>query len=173
MKQIAIIILNYKTWELTLELITKIQQTPEIYRICDLIVVDNCSPNNAYKELSQESAALNYILLGNTSNTGYAAGNNIGLRYAYKQGYEFAWILNNDILLEDSDILNKMVSIFEEAKDVAAISPDIYMPGGYLCNRESIRPGVWEMSLGAISYRKRGREGLEKGKSWLYVYRPQ
>ena len=37
--------------------------------------------------------------IGNAENLGYAAGNNVGLRYLHGLGVPYAWILNNDTLL--------------------------------------------------------------------------
>ena len=34
------------------------------------------------------------------SNRGYAAGNNVGLRYALRAGYDYFWVLNNDTVVE-------------------------------------------------------------------------
>ena len=33
------------------------------------------------------------------ANLGYAAGNNVGIRYLHRHGVEFAWVMNNDTLL--------------------------------------------------------------------------
>ncbi|MFO8084304.1 MAG: glycosyltransferase family 2 protein [Desulfobacterales bacterium] len=43
------------------------------------------------------------VLIPNTSNLGFAAGNNPGIRYALKRNFAFIWLLNNDtVVYEDT-----------------------------------------------------------------------
>ena len=114
-----------------------------------------------------------FTLIKSDSNSGYAAGNNIGLKYAFKKKYKYSWILNNDILFNDIDVFNKMIEIFAKSDDIAIVSPDILSPEGYLFNRDAVRPNVWDMTLGSFAYKKKGRASDEALKGWLYVYRPQ
>jgi GT2 family glycosyltransferase len=48
-------------------------------------------------------------LISNSENRGYAAGNNVGIRFALAQGAEAVWILNNDTVVRP-DALGAMVS---------------------------------------------------------------
>lgn len=57
--------------------------------------------------MSCENASGRYTIVKSDENCGYAAGNNIGLRYAYDNQYKYAWILNNDIIIEDSNLIEK------------------------------------------------------------------
>lgn len=173
MKNIAIIILNYNTWELTIQLIKNIREIDSISTISDIVVVDNASTNNSKNELGKLSSYYNYKLIENDHNDGYAAGNNIGLRYAYSKGYQYAFVVNNDIIFDDKDILTKLIKVFSQHQDIAVVSPDIHGPDGYLYNRDRVRPTVWDMTLGAIAYKKKGRGEISKGQTWCYAYRPQ
>lgn len=71
------------------------------------------------------------------TNAGYAAGNNIGMRYAYNKGYKYAWILNNDIIIDDVQIITKIIDVFEKDSSVAVVNPDIYAPDGHMFNRDA------------------------------------
>ena len=51
------------------------------------------------------------------------------MRYAYKAGYKYAWILNNDILINDKEIVTKLTDVFKKDSSVAVVNPDIYAPG--------------------------------------------
>ncbi len=54
-------------------------------------------------------------LIKANSNQGFAAGNNIGLRYVMQRDdFGFAWILNNDTVV-DSDALKALVNYYAEA----------------------------------------------------------
>ena len=167
-ERISIIILNYNTWQDTLE---EIKLVKKILGEIDIIVVDNCSPNESYEMLSNKNNN-DYILIKAESNGGYASGNNIGMKYAYEQRYDYAWILNNDIIFEDCDILDKMLKVFQDNEDIAVVNPDVYSPDGYLFNRDAKKPNFYDMTIGMYSYKKKGRRIEDKG-GYGYVYRPQ
>lgn len=40
-------------------------------------------------------------LIRNNGNYGYAGGNNVGIDYAYRAGYDYFWIINNDVTVEE------------------------------------------------------------------------
>lgn len=170
MDKIAVIILNYKTWKETLE------EVETVHKVCgvnykNIIIVDNNSQNESVEKFKEDSSK-GYKLLISKENCGYAAGNNIGLKYAFKQGYKYAWILNNDIIIEDKNVLNKMVDIFKKDDQIAVVNPDIYDPNGYMFNRDSKRPNIFDLTVGAVGYKKRGRAIVDLG-GYGYVYRPQ
>jgi GT2 family glycosyltransferase len=167
---VAVIILNYKTWQETLDEIRMMSQISDIN--CDFIVVDNCSPNDSYEQLAKASKLLNYTLLKSDSNGGYAKGNNIGLCYAKKHGYHYGWIMNNDILFESNFSLSRLLGVFQQADDIAVVNPDVYSADGKLYNRDSKRWTFSDLSFGMYRYKKTGREIFDQG-GWGYIYRPQ
>lgn len=170
MEGVAVIILNYMTWQETLR---EVRAVSAIVKDIphEIIVVDNCSPNESAEEL--RAAAQQFTFLESDANRGYAAGNNIGLRYAAEKGWKYSWILNNDIEFNDPEVLEKMLSVFARDEKIAAVSPDIYSPEGYLFNRDAVKWDLWNMTLGMIAYKRTGRAEEEAKKGWLYVYRPQ
>ena len=171
MNSIAVIILNYLTWQETLEEVAAVQRIMGDFPH-EIIVVDNASPNDSVERLT-EQAQDRFTLLRSEDNRGYASGNNIGLQYAHRKGYAYSWILNNDIAFPDEQIVGKMLRVFEKDPSIAAVNPDVYAPEGYLFNRDACRPSVWDMTLGMFAYKKKGRAEQEAQKGWLYIYRPQ
>ncbi len=172
MDGIAIIILNYVTWKETLKEVKLVKELLDnrSYKY-EIVVVDNCSPNESYQQLSKHTDE--FTLIASSNNGGYAAGNNIGLAYATQKGYKYSWVLNNDILFNDKDVLTKMLSTFDKADDIAVVSSDVLAPNGYLFNRDAVRPNLWDLTLGMLAYKKKGRASEEAKRGWLYVYRPQ
>lgn len=171
MKKVAIIILNYKTWEDTLYELNLCHEKLKIdYE--NMVVVDNCSPNKSANFLRKEASKLGFIFIESDSNKGYAAGNNVGLRYAYEHGYKWAWILNNDIIIEDKSIVEKIIRVFEKDNLVAVVNPDIYAPDGHMFNRDAIRLSFFDYTIGMLNYRKKGRKIQDRG-GYSYIYRPQ
>lgn len=169
--KIAIIILNYKSWK---ETIKEAEVCNALLHIDynDIIIIDNASPNNSVEMLEKERKDRNYVLIKADTNAGYAAGNNIGMRFAYNRGYEYAWILNNDIIIDDNQIITKIVDVFMKDSSIAVVNPDVYAPNGHMFNRDSKKPTFFDYTLGANKYRKNGRQIQDLG-GYTYVYRPQ
>lgn len=172
MVKVAIIILNYMTWNETLKEVDLIKRViKDVQFEYEIIVVDNCSPNESYDKLKMHSDK--FTLIKSDVNGGYASGNNIALKYAYDKGYEYSLILNNDVIFDDVNIIQKLVKVFKYDENIAVVSPDILSPEGYLYNRDAYRPNKWDLTLGMVQYRRKGRAEEEAKKGWLFVYRPQ
>ena len=128
--EVAVVILNYKSWRDTLNEIDMCHKEIGIdYE--NIIVVDNASPNESKEELEKNSQ-LGYRFIYSTENNGYASGNNIGLKYAFNNGYKYALILNNDILFNDKEFLKKLLEVVDKDNKLAVVNPDVYSPSGYL-----------------------------------------
>lgn len=98
----GIVILNYNSYNLTCELVKKCLTINVIDKI---VLVDNNSKDNFDNfVIEQNNDKIKYIK--NNNNTGYAAGNNIGLRYLYELGYEYAFIANPDVEFNKETIEN-------------------------------------------------------------------
>ena len=169
-EKIAIVILNYQTWEETIEQAEAVRDLFDL-KWEQIIVVDNASPNESACKLMEKDKK-DYMLICSDTNKGYASGNNIGIRYARRKGFRYVWILNNDVLLEDERLLRDMTEIFEKDDSVAVVNPDIYSPEGRLFNRDSKRYDFYDLTIGIFSYRKRGRK-IDELDGYGYIYRPQ
>lgn len=170
MDSLAVVILNYKTWQDTL---SEAKEIADNCGVCwsDIVIVDNCSQNDSVEGLNANKF-WGYVLIENKNNMGYAAGNNIGLRYAYRKGYKYAWIVNNDVLIKDKEIISKILQIFSKDENIAAVSPDIYAPSGHMFNRDCTCPSFFDLTVGMLKYSKKGRKMANHG-GFGYVYRPQ
>lgn len=120
MKKAAIIILNYNGTEDTIACVNSILDTG---CSADIIVVDNASSVSSYEQLT-EQLPKNVLLIASDVNLGYAGGNNIGIKYAYDNGYEYICVLNNDTVLME-DFLSPCVVELEKNWDIAFIGPTI------------------------------------------------
>lgn len=107
--KVYIIVLNYKNYPDTITCLESLLQLN--YDNFHIVLVDNASPDDSAKRLEtylEDKSQITFI--GAHKNGGYAAGNNIGLRYAQHQGdMEYAWILNNDTIV-DSNALHNVVT---------------------------------------------------------------
>ncbi|MHC1721887.1 MAG: glycosyltransferase family 2 protein [Aminipila sp.] len=168
--KVLVVILNYMTYQLTLDTIDMLRSVLT-YPVYDILVIDNCSPNESHDVLLRESKEKNYIYIYNHRNAGYASGNNTGLRYAFRNEYRYSWVINNDIHILSKDALEKLVTTMESRANVATVSPKIIDKDGNEVYQYYFRPTAFDMSFGIIrSKRKRKKmNGLISQE----VYRPQ
>lgn len=169
--KVAVVILNYKSWEDTLEEIRVCNQVLNI-KNSDIIVIDNFSPNDSVEKLKEKSSSDKFVFIESNQNNGYGAGNNIGLKYAFNEGYTHALILNNDIVVTDSNLISELLRVFKAEKNAAVVNPDVYSPDGYLFNRDAVRPSFFDYTIGLLSYKKKGRN-VNNIDGYGYIYRPQ
>lgn len=129
MKNFAVVILNYNTFEDTVVCVDSIKK----YTACSsykIFVVDNASPDKSGQLLISKYAQEDKVqVLASEKNLGFSGGNNIGIRAALEEGFEYVYLLNSDIILQN-DAFAFMQKAFASNKDVAVVGPSIYNPKG-------------------------------------------
>ncbi len=121
--KLAVIILHYKNYKETIDCIkSALKQKGLGYEI---VVVDNGSGDDSLKRLKRVFAGTAHITFKRLKeNTGFARGNNAGIRYARTYlGAENCFVCNSDIVFEET--------LFEEllaaaVRGVGVISPAVY-----------------------------------------------
>lgn len=113
----GVIILNYNSANDTKVCIQSIiQNTRNIY----IYIVDNCSKRDDYSELKKAyKDCENITVIKNEINSGYSAGNNIGLRRAVADGCEYVMICNPDVQFEN-DVISYLKEDLNESVAIAA-----------------------------------------------------
>lgn len=165
-KKVLVIILNYLTYKLTIDLIEDLNNLN--VDLFDILVIDNNSPNESASILERESKRNNFVFIGNKINNGYAAGNNIGLRYAYTHNYKYSLILNNDVKINDKNIIELLISDLENNKKIGAVGPRIVDLEGNAIAPYVNRPNIWNMTLGISRDKKVRNSNIYISR---YVYR--
>lgn len=123
------LILHYKNADVTEQCIQSLLQLELTDAL--IVVVDNGSGNGSYELLNNLYHNNDRIhLIKNNENLGYAAGNNIGFRYA-KDVLGAGWIvlLNNDVTIEQKDF-QKVLQAEYERNHFYIAGPDIVTPEG-------------------------------------------
>ena len=85
------------------------------------IVVDNASNDGSVEYIKEHYPEI--YLIESKENLGFGKGNNLALRYAYEQGCDYVFLLNQDAWLDDPDVLNKLVSLSQKYPEYGIISP--------------------------------------------------
>lgn len=96
LNEVAIILVNYRQAQLTLDCVRSIRQLN--YKKWSVIIVDNDSQDGSYEMLSE--TCKDCTILQSKTNNGFAAGCNIGIRYAMAHGAEYILLLNNDTVVD-------------------------------------------------------------------------
>lgn len=135
---IAFVILQYKASEETIACVDSIRRhiDTENYSI---IIVDNASPDDSYKIISDAFAkSSDIVLLHTDSNLGFANGNNVGFQYAVKNlKPEFIVMLNNDIILFQDGLYARLKEKFDTYRFAVMGPMIISKDGSYTSNPTS------------------------------------
>ena len=139
----TIIIINYKNEQLTIDYITK-----ELSKLIDnfnVIVVNNASTPESDQQLccslqarlvsidSFEEASNGRYVVSSTENLGFAKGNNLAAEIAAKHlNSKYLLFSNNDILINETDIISRMITKIESNERIGIIGPKITgLKGGF------------------------------------------
>ena len=114
----GLVILNYKDYKITRNLLEAVKDYPEINHIA---VIDNNSPNESYEVLKQyESDKI--TVLKSDRNGGYSYGNNIGIRYLIKNfSPDIIAIANPDVIFSN-ELVRRIKETFEANPDYAVLT---------------------------------------------------
>jgi GT2 family glycosyltransferase len=123
---VGAIVLNWNNYEDTFKCIRSLQDLS--YKNIDIIVVDNGSDDGSVDKLLNDFSNIN--LVENTKNLGFSGGMNSGIDKAESIGVDYIWLLNNDVYWNDSDLLDRFISVFERSPNVGALSPKIVTQEG-------------------------------------------
>jgi GT2 family glycosyltransferase len=88
------------------------------------LLVDNGSTDDSVAQIRRTFPEI--PLLQNKTNLGYAAGNNVGIRYALMHGAEYILLLNNDAFVE-RDTFSRLVAATVDDPTVAAAGCKVHI----------------------------------------------
>lgn len=121
-KKIAVVILTWNSRKHIADCLQSVTNQVDPGGEYTVVVVDNNSTDNTVPWIKEHF--LDVVLLQNQVNIGYAAGNNVGLRWAYEHGYEYMVILNDDMKVR-RDWLQQLVLRAEKSEDAGLVQPKI------------------------------------------------
>lgn len=101
-KKTLISVLNYNNFDATKKCILSILDCS--LKNIEIFITDNDSTDNSYQKLKKCFKKLKVVK--SKSNMGYAAGHKIGVDYAIQNGFDFIWLLNNDLTVRKKSLHN-------------------------------------------------------------------
>lgn len=132
MPKVAVIILTWNSRQhlpQCLATVTKQIYPPGHFRV---VVVDNASADGSADWVAQNYPRV--VLLRNQFNLGYAGGNNVGLKWAYDNGFDAAVVLNDDMKVRDT-WLKELVKVAYQAPMIGLVQSKIlFMQEEYRVN---------------------------------------
>lgn len=107
-KYLSIVIVNFMNYSLTLKCVDSVVNN--IGNIdYEIIIIDNCSPNESYEELNNTYKDIDNIkVFKNEKNNGFGFGNNVGVE---KSSGKYILFLNPDIVILENAIGNMLKEI--------------------------------------------------------------
>lgn len=119
MKRVSIVTVNFNQPRVTEDLLRSLSEV-NTYTNLEIIVVDNGSHENHVPEWRLRYPEVTFIR--SELNTGFAGGNNIGLKEASGDYY---FLINNDTEVTP-DLIEKLVRTLEENPKIGVVSPKIH-----------------------------------------------
>lgn len=115
---IAVILVNWKKYNLTSKCIDSLNKSN--YKNFKIILVDNEYSEKSSIELKNQHKDI--VVFKEKNNLGFAGGNNIGIRYALENDYDYIMLLNNDTEVKENFIL-PLVERIEKDHFLGAVQP--------------------------------------------------
>lgn len=122
--KVSIVVLNFNGLNNTLDCIKSLEKADKGNHRVEIIIVDNNSQDGSKKVL-KKLKNIHFISL--KENTGFAGGNNVGIKEALKRNSDAVLILNNDTIVSEKFLIHLVNSL----KKAQIISPKIYFASGF------------------------------------------
>lgn len=124
-KRISIVMVNWNGKDDTVVALDSLKKMDKRGHDVSVIVVDNGSTNDSVSVIKKAHPWATLIETG--KNLGFTGGNNIGMKRAMKDGADFVWLLNNDIIAHKNAL--KILDAFSD-NDVGLAGSKIYFAPG-------------------------------------------
>ena len=131
MKKVAILIVNFNGFDDTCECIESIPAN-DLYKI---VVIDNASLDFEGERLQNKYK--NIHVIQSKDNIGFSGANNLGIKYALQNDFDYVMLLNNDTIIEKNMIDELLKNASDEIVTVPKMcyysNPDVvWYAGGYI-----------------------------------------
>lgn len=119
--KVFIIILNYNGKNIIKQCLNSIFQMD--YPKFEVVIVDNNSDDGSLELAKRFFPKAHFIK--NEKNIGFAAGNNVGIRFALEKMADYVFLFNNDAIIKRGTLL-KLVNAAENDKNTGITGPVIF-----------------------------------------------
>jgi hypothetical protein len=134
---VFVLVLNYGSFEDTVQCVETLRRLD--YPNVRLLVIDNASPDGSGTVLRRRFEEAEFLQL--PFNTGYAGGNNAGIRIALERGADYVFVVNPDIRVHESTV-SRCVELMQRDRTIGAVNP-IQLDAGGVRLDEKFREGIF------------------------------
>lgn len=155
----AFVILHYRAIDSTNQCVDSIKRLEGDNHV---VIVDNASPDGTGQRLLKQYAGDPKVtVLLNRENSGFARGNNLGVRYTWENlSPAFTVVLNNDVEIVQSDFSTRLAQIYQE-HPFDLLGPDILSVfSGIHQNPKCMRGCTLESTRKKLEYVKRSQNPI-------------
>ena len=137
-----------------------------------IIVLDNNSPSKEGKELIKTKFP-HVILLELNENIGFGRANNKGIEYAVNKGAKYAFLLNQDAWICESNTIEKLVEIAGNYTDYAIVSPVHYnsdktaLDEGFKAYLSKLKDSEWTIDTPSTEWEDLYKLPFINAAAWL------
>lgn len=160
MKKVGVLIVTYNRLQLLKEEIVSIRE--QSYKEYDIIVVNNSSTDGTIKWLESQ----NDIITITQPNSGGAGGFYTGMKYIAEHGYQYCWLMDDDIECEKT-ALQQLMSIAEKEHELGFLCSRVVGINGRPMNVPTIE--TRELDENYPSWLERVDDGLIKVRTATFV----
>lgn len=134
-KRICISVLTYDNYLDTKECLESLMCLEDDFH--EILLVDNGSTDGSIEKIQSQFPEVSRLSL--TQNVGVPSGFNLGILYAFKKGFDYIFILNNDTIVAP-DILIELLKATDIDSSCGLVMPQVlyYPPTEEEINRENI-----------------------------------
>ena len=157
--KVAIIIVNWKQYELTKSCLFSLKKIN-----CDnhqIILIDNESNQKELKSI--ENQFENIVTFSNETNLGFTGANNIGIKYAVKNEFEYVMLINNDTEV-DKNFINPLIDSLDKNKNLGAVQPLIL---NFSKTKKVWNAGGFLNKFFGYSYVNKSPKEIKKNIDWI------
>lgn len=120
--KICYLVLVYNNIKDTIETLESIRK--QTLKEIDILVVDNNSNEEAVTAVKNYSVVNNIEYIHRSVNDGYAGGNNYGFKLL-KDKYDYIFVVNNYIILNDKYLTQKLLQLLDSDEKIAIAGPRV------------------------------------------------
>lgn len=118
---VVAVVLNWNGVDETIECVKSLHDST--YNNLEIVIVDNASTDNSVETINNIFPQIKLIV--NSTNSGYAGGNNLGIKWALNNKAEYVFILNNDVVVE-STMIEKLIKGLQKNPNAGLITGKVY-----------------------------------------------
>jgi GT2 family glycosyltransferase len=143
MKKVAIVTVNFNTSDDTITLLHSLKHVKTEDFTLETIIVDNGSKE--IFEIPEKLKSDDTILIRSDINTGFAGGNNIGMKIALERDADYILVVNNDTEM-DKDLIINLLKVLDSDPKIGVTTPKIYFAKGHEFHKDRYK----EEDLGKV-----------------------